>query len=142
MTKVKQQGNPKFSFLYGGDYYQYYQHKLQQFQNSHSQPQANPQQTQSQSNPPSLMSLNNNQQQGSPAIPANPQIWSIGNQSTAAQTNGNLAAYTAQIEALNVQQNTLRSQIQQSEQNLSAQHGVTFPSSISKIRNFNNRLFL
>lgn len=28
MTKIKQQGNPKFSFLYGGEYYYYYQYKL------------------------------------------------------------------------------------------------------------------
>lgn len=25
ITKTKQQGNPKFSFLYGGEYYRYYQ---------------------------------------------------------------------------------------------------------------------
>ena len=33
-------------------------------------------------------------------------------------------AVNAQIEALNIQQNSLRDQIRQSEQNLQAQHGV------------------
>lgn len=28
ITKHKQQGNPRFSFLYGGDYYQYYQWRV------------------------------------------------------------------------------------------------------------------
>lgn len=36
----------------------------------------------------------------------------------------NSSVITAQIEAINVQQATLRDQILQSEQNLSAQHGV------------------
>ena len=29
MTKQKQQDNPKFSFLFGGEYYNYYQYKVQ-----------------------------------------------------------------------------------------------------------------
>lgn len=119
MTKIKQQGNPKFSFLYGGEYYMYYQYKLRQFQQQNQQ-----NQQQQQQNPPALMSINNNQQQ---TITAIPQVWSIGNQNTTPQTNGNVAAYTAQIEALNVQQNGLRDQIRQSELNLQAQHGVTLP---------------
>lgn len=28
MTKTKQKGNPKFQFLYGGEYYNYYQYKV------------------------------------------------------------------------------------------------------------------
>lgn len=28
ITKAKQQGNPRFSFLYGGEYYQYYQWRV------------------------------------------------------------------------------------------------------------------
>lgn len=28
ITKAKQQGNPKFGFLYGGEYYQYYQWRV------------------------------------------------------------------------------------------------------------------
>lgn len=28
MTKNKQKNNPKFSFLYGGDYFNYYQYKV------------------------------------------------------------------------------------------------------------------
>lgn len=30
ITKVKQQGNPKFSFLYGGEHYHYYQWRTEQ----------------------------------------------------------------------------------------------------------------
>jgi calcium homeostasis ER protein len=29
MTKQKQQDNPKFSFLFGGEHYSYYQYKVQ-----------------------------------------------------------------------------------------------------------------
>lgn len=28
MTKTKQKGNPKFQFLYGGEYFNYYQYKV------------------------------------------------------------------------------------------------------------------
>jgi len=28
MTKVKQKDNPKFQFLYGGEFYHYYQYKV------------------------------------------------------------------------------------------------------------------
>ena len=28
MTKQKQKGNPRFSFLYGGDHFNYYQYKV------------------------------------------------------------------------------------------------------------------
>lgn len=28
MTKSKQKGNPKFQFLYGGEYFNYYQYKV------------------------------------------------------------------------------------------------------------------
>lgn len=28
MTKSKQKGNPKFQFLYGGEFYNYYQYKV------------------------------------------------------------------------------------------------------------------
>lgn len=28
MTKTKQKNNPKFSFLYGGEYFNYYQYKV------------------------------------------------------------------------------------------------------------------
>ncbi|KAK7075703.1 hypothetical protein SK128_025332, partial [Halocaridina rubra] len=28
MTKTKQKDNPKFSFLFGGDYFNYYQYKV------------------------------------------------------------------------------------------------------------------
>lgn len=34
ITKAKQQGNPKFGFLYGGDYYQYYQWRVSSEQTS------------------------------------------------------------------------------------------------------------
>lgn len=34
ITKAKQQGNPRFSFLFGGDFYQYYQWRVQTEQTS------------------------------------------------------------------------------------------------------------
>lgn len=34
ITKAKQMGNPKFGFLYGGDYYQYYQWRVSSEQTS------------------------------------------------------------------------------------------------------------
>jgi len=34
MTKQKQQDNPKFSFLFGGEHYAYYQYKVQAEQSS------------------------------------------------------------------------------------------------------------
>lgn len=36
MTKNKQKNNPKFSFLYGGDYFNYYQYKVTTEQASRS----------------------------------------------------------------------------------------------------------
>lgn len=38
ITKAKQQGNPKFGFLFGGDYYQYYQWRVNSEQTSKQSP--------------------------------------------------------------------------------------------------------
>lgn len=55
------------------------------------------------------------------------QMWLNGpSGSTAVGGAVSPAVLTAQIEAINAQQATLRDQILQSEQNLSAQHGVSF----------------
>lgn len=70
--------------------------------------------------------------------PPNHQLWNtsaqpLNNMSTqhSSASNGNNSQslalnFTAQIEALNMQQNTLREQIHQSESNLTAQHTVNF----------------
>lgn len=72
--------------------------------------------------------------------PPNLQLWNTNPSSLSTTTNNTLPSqsssngnsqsvannYTAQIEALNMQQNTLREQIRQSESNLTAQHTVIF----------------
>lgn len=52
--------------------------------------------------------------------PNNNQNWPI-------QSTPNPSPINGQLEAMNVQQNTLRDQIRQSEINLTAQHGVNIP---------------
>ncbi|XP_061389593.1 calcium homeostasis endoplasmic reticulum protein [Musca vetustissima] len=191
ITKQKQQNNPKFEFLYGGEYAAYYQYRvqaeqvylkqqgqgqqgvgpmmhpqqqMQQYQNQQQQsahftqgpppnmlhhqgggqmmdgnnfamnqpppshqlwnsappssgpmnvgmpPQQHPQQQQQQQQQQSAQQ--HQRQQSQP-----PNTGNIGgNQQSLAMT------ITAQIEAINMQQNTLREQIRQSEANLTAQH--------------------
>ncbi|KAJ8928040.1 hypothetical protein NQ314_019452 [Rhamnusium bicolor] len=89
MTKNKQKGNPKFQFLYGGEYFNYYQYKVTTEQAIFKQQQSNVVNDQSSS-------------------------WN-----TPPPTQN-----TMEIEQLTKQQDTLREQIKQSEQNLTAQHTV------------------
>lgn len=130
MTKTKQKGNAKFAFLYGGEYYNYYQYKVATKQQALMKQQGgggggmnpfNQNQNQQQSN--------NNQQM--------PQIWSNPPPGTQQQQQvvpqqqqqppqqpAINAQIAAQIEAITTQQNALREQIRQSDINLQAQHGV------------------
>ncbi|XP_055910093.1 calcium homeostasis endoplasmic reticulum protein isoform X2 [Eupeodes corollae] len=186
ITKQKQKGNPKFDFLYGGEYCNYYEwrvaaeqtflkqqgsisqathHYLQQGgpqqqlqQQQHQQQQAQQQHNfhDNQNMPISGqqqqhhgfhdnhnmapvvaqqqmpisgvvgggggggVNYNNQQQQSNPA-----SLWGNGHSGPVNQTNNpNPMTITAQIEAINLQQNNLRKQIHQSEQNLSAQHSA------------------
>ncbi|XP_073842021.1 SR-related CTD associated factor 6 [Musca autumnalis] len=183
ITKQKQQNNPKFEFLYGGEYAAYYQyrvqaeqiflkqqgqgpnpgsmmHSQQQMQQYQSQQQQSSHFTQGPPPPPNMlhggqMMDGNNFAMNQP--PPSHQLWNsappssgqmnVGmptqqqqqQQQTAQQhqrqqsqpsTGGNVGGnqqslamtITAQIEAINMQQNTLREQIRQSEANLTAQH--------------------
>ncbi|KAL1378409.1 hypothetical protein pipiens_003993 [Culex pipiens pipiens] len=121
MTKTKQKGNAKFAFLYGGEYYNYYQYKVATKQQALMKQQGggmNPFNQQQQQN---QQSQNSNQM---------PQIWSnpppgpqVAPQQPPPQPAIN-AQIAAQIEAITTQQNALREQIRQSDINLQAQHGV------------------
>ncbi|XP_064211274.1 calcium homeostasis endoplasmic reticulum protein isoform X2 [Tribolium castaneum] len=86
MTKNKQKGNPKFQFLYGGEYYNYYQYKVTTEQ--------------------AVL-----KQQG--ILENSPNNW-----------NSPSTMHNSEIEQISMQQDSLREQIKQSEQNLSAQHTV------------------
>lgn len=108
MTKNKQKGNPKFSFLYGGDHFNYYQYKVtteQAILKAKAARETNPQPVQTLS---SMLT-----QQVAPFGPNSPSVpspWLVNHQPTV----------TSIIE----QQSVLNTQILQSEQNLAAQHTV------------------
>lgn len=134
MTKSKQKGNPKFAFLYGGEFFNYYQYKVaskqamikqqgghlpthlnQQhniFNQSQQQNQSSQQHNQTSSQMPQIWSN---------PPPPQPNVQQQQQQQQQAVINSQI---TAQIEAINTQQNALREQIRQSELNLQAQHGV------------------
>ncbi|KAF7279182.1 hypothetical protein GWI33_007591 [Rhynchophorus ferrugineus] len=96
MTKIKQKGNPKFQFLYGGEYFNYYQYKV-------TTEQAIVNQQQQQQQQPTAVAESNSWNTPPPNIPNQRNI---------------------EIDHIIQQQDALREQIKQSEQNLTAQHTV------------------
>ncbi|KAL9701483.1 hypothetical protein quinque_004924 [Culex quinquefasciatus] len=119
MTKTKQKGNAKFAFLYGGEYYNYYQYKVATKQQALMKQQGG-----------GMNPFNQQQNQQSQNSNQMPQIWSnpppgpqVAPQQPPPQPAIN-AQIAAQIEAITTQQNALREQIRQSDINLQAQHGV------------------
>ncbi|XP_063699895.1 calcium homeostasis endoplasmic reticulum protein [Culicoides brevitarsis] len=113
MTRNKQQNNPKFAFLYGGEFFSYYQWRKEKERERERLGNMPPQGLQTGQPPPIW-------QNNAPTLPnVLPQV----------QQNPN----TAQIEAINVQQNKLREQIKQSELNLQAQHSVLLTQQQSQI---------
>uniref|UniRef100_A0AAR5QEN0 Calcium homeostasis endoplasmic reticulum protein n=2 Tax=Dendroctonus ponderosae TaxID=77166 RepID=A0AAR5QEN0_DENPD len=100
MTKNKQKGNPKFQFLYGGEYFKYYQYKVSTEQAIFKQ-----QQQLISIPPPTQIAV------------TEPNTWTASPVHLTAQQ-------TIEIDHIIQQQDTLREQIKQSEQNLSAQHNV------------------
>ncbi|XP_053684254.1 calcium homeostasis endoplasmic reticulum protein [Sabethes cyaneus] len=127
MTKTKQKGNAKFAFLYGGEYYNYYQYKVATKQQQIMQQQGGHQSALM----GQQMSIFAQQQQQSQQQTQNnqmPQIWSNPPQQQPQQQQPQQPVISpqiaAQIEAIAAQQTTLREQIRQSELNLQAQHGV------------------
>ncbi|XP_017494869.1 PREDICTED: calcium homeostasis endoplasmic reticulum protein-like [Rhagoletis zephyria] len=148
ITKQKQHGNPKFDFLYGGEFAGYYQYRvaaeqaylkqqgtIPQSSTHHPQsvhhmqhPTSSPAMTHHYTQgPPSQMHMQ--QTQGMPQNSIDGSNFNI-NMQQPPPSSGNSANValnlTGQIEAINMQQNTLRDQIRQSESNLSAQHSVIF----------------
>uniref|UniRef100_A0A8D8T028 Calcium homeostasis endoplasmic reticulum protein n=1 Tax=Cacopsylla melanoneura TaxID=428564 RepID=A0A8D8T028_9HEMI len=106
MTKEKQQGNAKFAFLFGGEFFNYYQYRVTSEQailkikgNQHQQQEAPP--------PPSI----------EPQHPTEnkPAVWLTNTPAPQPQN-------TVTVEQLTQQQSTLNEQIHQSESNLKAQH--------------------
>lgn len=176
ITKQKQNGNPKFDFLYGGEFCHYYEWRVaaeQAFlkqqgsisQGGHhyqQQQQPPPQQHNFHDNPNMSMGGPQQQQQqhqqhhnfhdnhqmqmhanGNNSYKQQPNAASLwgnghggltghGSQGVGGGAGGggnqgssqNAMSITAQIEAINLEQNSLRKQIHQSEQNLSAQHSA------------------
>nr|XP_017092387.1 calcium homeostasis endoplasmic reticulum protein isoform X1 [Drosophila bipectinata] len=137
ITKQKQQNNPKFEFLYGGEFASYYQFRvaaeqaLLKQQNNYMQHPPHMQQhqppahyappNQQQQHPPENAQDNMQQQQQPPYMwPPNAGQGPPNNP----QGNGNPITLnlSSQLDAVNMQQKTLREQIKQSEANLSAQH--------------------
>ncbi|XP_034656607.1 calcium homeostasis endoplasmic reticulum protein [Drosophila subobscura] len=156
ITKQKQQNNPKFEFLYGGEFANYYQFRVAAEQTLLKQ-QGVPLQLpggpapghflqhpppMQQAQPPSHYAPPNNQQQHPPAQnnlhdnaqdkmqqQQSPHLWPPNNGGSGAPPNNQPAngppltlTLTNQLDAIKMQQNTLREQIKQSEANLSAQH--------------------
>lgn len=125
MTRIKQENNPTFAFLYpGSDYHNYYRYRVEEERRYHS-------------NEGQCLNINtaiitlfiinfklflvNNQPQQN--------IWSGNNNNNINNTNQlpqNNVNITAQKEAINVQQMALREQIRQSELNLGSQHQVIY----------------
>ncbi|XP_072941000.1 calcium homeostasis endoplasmic reticulum protein isoform X1 [Epargyreus clarus] len=138
MTKTKQKNNPKFSFLYGGEHFNYYQYKV-------TTEQAILKQAGGQTAPaPAGAYMAQNRQYVMPqqagATPA--QLGLAASMAAAPALQQWLAANSApptptqhahDIDNVNVQINMLKEQITQSESNLNAQHAVLIQQQQAKI---------
>lgn len=103
MTKNKQKGNAKFDFLFGGEYFHYYRHKVNAEQACMN------------------MELNGHASRSAPPPPPPPLPPSaLGNAVHWLASSQN----TVSVEMLTAQQVALNDQIRESETNLSAQHAV------------------
>lgn len=117
MTKSKQKSNPKFGFLYGGEFYNYYMFKV------NAEQAVLKQQMQSGGNThqiPPLMQQTFSQSDLS-------QLWSTPNNNHPPPVNHSIPSNNSvinQLEALNTQRNKLREQLIESDQNLQGQHRV------------------
>lgn len=119
MTKTKQKGNPKFQFLYGGEYFNYYQYKVTTEQASECLVPLRCAKVVSITN----VHISVLKQQGIVTNNWNPPPPSSAtNNAVTTATIPNINS--AEIEQITQQQEALQEQIKQSEQNLSAQHAV------------------
>ncbi|XP_017080873.1 calcium homeostasis endoplasmic reticulum protein [Drosophila eugracilis] len=159
ITKQKQQNNPKFEFLYGGEFASYYQFRVaaeqtllkqqsinQQLpsggQPSHYMQHPPPMQPSQQ---PGLYPPPNQQSQHPPENPQDnmqqqsqhqwPPNSGNGGPPINQQANGSAMTMnlTSQLDVIKMQQKTLREQIKQSEANLSAQHTALMTQKTKKI---------
>ncbi|GFG34350.1 hypothetical protein Cfor_08964 [Coptotermes formosanus] len=136
MTKNKQKGNPKFSFLFGGEHFNYYQYKVTTEQAILKQKAARDSgmapssAALSASMPPMMMSNPVVSATGAStplslaAAAVTAAQWLAVAQQQQQQQQQVAAAQNITIDSLIVQQNQLQEQIRQSEQNLAAQHTV------------------
>lgn len=106
MTKNKQKGNSKFQFLFGGEYYNYYQYKV----NTEQTGEVFTRQRSLLSYKYLILVLKQHNLNGN-----SQNDWSK-----------SVVHDNAKLEQLIQQQEALREQIKQSEQNLNAQHTVSF----------------
>lgn len=106
MTKEKQQGNAKFGFLFGGEFFNYYQYRVTSEQ--------------------AIIKIKGNQEPAPPPPAVEPQLptYNATYNTTPQKPAVNVEALNKQIESLTQQQSVLNEQIQQSEANLKAQHEV------------------
>ncbi|XP_068630512.1 calcium homeostasis endoplasmic reticulum protein isoform X2 [Battus philenor] len=140
MTKNKQKNNPKFSFLYGGEYFNYYQYKVTTEQAILKQSAGG----QSAPAPAGAYMAQNRQyvmpQQGgataaqlglaaSMAVAPALQQWLVANSAPPAAPSHR----SHDIDNINAQINMLKEQITQSENNLSAQHTALIQQQQAKI---------
>ncbi|XP_077291331.1 SR-related CTD associated factor 6 isoform X2 [Arctopsyche grandis] len=131
MTKSKQKNNPKFSFLYGGDHFNYYQYKVTTEQAILKQssgrrdvvfPAASPQYGMPPAPGPTLPSPGSDT---APTIQPNLSQWLTRQLLPDPPPGMSPAAFTATaIDAIVTQQSAFQEQIKQSEANLNAQHAV------------------
>lgn len=116
MTKSKQKGNPKFQFLFGGEYNDYYMYRVNSEQALLKQQQMGNAQNSTIQSPSAMPSLMSGYQQS--------HAWNNPPATNSQPNQQPSLAVSAQIDAILMQQNTLKDQIRQSEQNLQAQHSV------------------
>nr|CAD7573998.1 unnamed protein product [Timema californicum] len=113
MTKNKQKGNPKFSFLFGGEHFNYYQYKVTTEQAILKQKATRDTQVGAvlaAGMPPHMLNNTAGSAASTPLTLAAAAQW--------------LALPSLTLDTLTTQQGQLQDQIRQSEQNLAAQHTV------------------
>ena len=122
MTKQKQRDNPRFYFLFGGEYFNYYQYRVTSEQAVMRKNKDMQQQQQQQVSLASMMPQHPGSFQINSQTPQN-QIWQNNNLATTTATGIQLQTQPA-TNLIQQQINEIQEQIIQSETNLAAQHQV------------------
>uniref|UniRef100_A0A1B6G4R8 Calcium homeostasis endoplasmic reticulum protein n=1 Tax=Cuerna arida TaxID=1464854 RepID=A0A1B6G4R8_9HEMI len=121
MTKNKQKGNAKFSFLFGGEHFNYYQYKVTTEQAILKQKNVN---SNVGSGPQSLNLMLSNPGQPALTIGGQSLVQWLAAAQQSQQAHAQSSPSVATTESLTAQQAMLHEQILESEQNLNAQHTV------------------